>query len=100
MKKEFLSRIEFELEHRFYYLNYPEPVSAGYWKDGNGKFVPIDSMGLDHLKASINLLKKDRKAFAKAYAGALNEKEVVGALMPLLDAKIEELAAMLKKKAS
>lgn len=100
MTNEFLLRIEHELECRFYYLNYPKPVPPGFWKDGDGNFVEIESMGLDHLKASINLLKRDRKAFAKAYTGALNEGEVVGALMPLLDAKLGELEVMLRNKAS
>ena len=84
------------LKQRFYYLEYPEPVPAGYWKDGRGRYVPMETMGLDHLKASINMVRKDQRTFLNsAHSGGKYEF-----LLPLIVAKINELQAMLTRKAA
>lgn len=100
MTDDALHRISFEIEHRLYYLEYPNVVPPGFWKDGNGQFIPIESMKLDHLKASIQRLQKDRAAFLKAYKGAKHERELIDSLLPLIDAKQNELRAALIKSSS
>ena len=84
------------LKLRFYYLEYPVPVPSGYWKGADGKYVPMESMGLDHLKASINIICKDQRAFHNSpYSEGKYDF-----LLPLIDAKLNELQATLTKKAS
>ena len=94
-------RIVREIEDRFYYIEYPRNVPKHLWKDGAGKFHGMDTMELGHLKASIRLVQKDRKAFIDAiesYKGDLNGHEAAKALLPLVDEKLQELQEVFKRK--
>ena len=92
MTNDALPRLPPALEQRFYYLEYPNPVPSGFWKDGNGKYVPMELMGLDHLKASIQRILNDREAFLTAHNDGKYDF-----LLPLIDAKLNELREALIK---
>ena len=91
--------IAFEIEHRFYYIEYPDGVGENLWKDREGNILFIDDMGLDHLKASIRLIEKNITAFNKHWEGFSNGPEVIKELLPLAKAKLNELKVVLIKKA-
>jgi hypothetical protein len=100
MTNEVMERIAFEVSTRFYYIEYPDGVPLYIWKDGNGEHKYIEKMGLDHLKASINTVQKDKKAFLKSYSKDLNGPAIIEAIIPLIDKKLSELQEVLKRKAN
>jgi len=91
MTDQIRERIAFEIKHRFYYIDYPNGVPQYLWKDGNGDYKDMESMGLDHLKASIKRLKKDKASFLEAYRLDMNGPALTEALIPLVDNKLNEL---------
>ena len=101
MDDKLKERIAFELENRFYYIGYPANVPEFLWKDGEGKYRNMHTMGLDHLKASIRRIQKDRKAFwemLELYKGDPIGPELVKALLPLVDEKLKQLQEVFKEK--
>ncbi len=59
MTEQQLEILQVELKTRFYYVEYPVPVPATFWKDRLGELHFVSDMGLDHLKASIKLVQRD-----------------------------------------
>ena len=97
--KEQIKRIEFWIKKIFYYVEYPEPVQEYWWKDREGKWIFMDDMGLDHLKASARRIQKDvQKFMALSSRKDINypifEKELV---IPA-SKKQQELEEVLKQK--
>ena len=92
MTNDALPRLPPALEQRFYYLEYPNPVPSGFWKDGNGKYVPMELMGLGHLKASIQRILNDREAFLTVHSDGKYDF-----LLLLIDANLDELREALIK---
>ncbi|TCT19709.1 hypothetical protein [Thiobaca trueperi] len=96
MTKDQLATIKCEIRLNFHYVNYPENISAGLWRDGAGKIHFMDDMGLDHLKASIRKVERD---IARLYRSD-REQEVIDALIPLAEQKLSELKDEFKLKAN
>lgn len=100
MADDFLERIKYQVEHKFYYIEYPNGVTKDIWKDREGERHDMQEMGLDHLKASIRLLKNNRDELKDSNAkGSPVAKKVKEALLPLIDKKLRELEDNFKKKA-
>lgn len=92
-------RIEFWIEKIFYYVEYPEPVQDYWWKDRECKWMFMDDMGLDHLKASARRIQKDVEEFMASSSKKdknypIFEKEL---LIPAKK-KQKELEEVLRKK--
>jgi len=100
MEQDNQQRLDLEIERRFHYVEYPNGVTSFIWKDGRGESVFMESMSVEHLKFSIGKVRKDKAAFQRKYKGALNEDEMMSALIPLVDKKLNELQAVLNKKTS
>lgn len=49
-KEHLEDRIKFFIKNIFYYLEYPNGVTDGFWKNGNGNYEDMREMGIDHLK--------------------------------------------------
>ncbi|MEA9772615.1 hypothetical protein VDF71_15260 [Xanthomonas campestris pv. raphani] len=100
--EEFERKVHFELEHGLYFLfiEWPDnPVSKWHWLDREGKIMVMDSMGLDHLKASSRLVENSLESFLLRRSGPKrSQTEVTKALEPLIREKLEELKATLRKK--
>lgn len=92
--------IEYEIGSRFYYIEYPSVIPEKFWKDGGGELVFIPDMGLDHLKACIRRMEKDIEAFNKHWTGFSNGPAVQRKLLPLVEAKLDELRRAFAKKVS
>jgi len=92
--------IDHEIGTRFYYIEYPRGTPERFWKDGDGELVFIPDMGLDHLKACIRRIEKDIEAFSKHWAGFSNGPAVQRKLLPLVEAKLDELRKAFTKKAT
>lgn len=58
-------RLDFWIKTSFYFIKYPEPCPEGLWIDREDKYVPIHSMSLDHLKASVKLIEREVNSFLK-----------------------------------
>jgi hypothetical protein len=91
-------RIDFEIKHRFYYIEYPNGIGENLWKDRAGKLNFIDEMGLDHLKASILLIEKNIRDFKEAYKRDVNDPSLMELLLPLAQSKLEELKKIFHQK--
>ena len=98
MTNEVLERIRFELQNRFYYIEYPDGVPQYIWKDRDGNYTMMDKMGLDHLKASMRRVENDKAAFVKSYSKDLNGPAITAALIPLIEKKLNELREILDGK--
>ncbi|ANB96744.1 hypothetical protein [Vibrio parahaemolyticus] len=64
MSKTVEEVLEFELKHEFHFVEVPDNVPEFIWKNANGEFVFMDSMGLDHLKASIGKVNRSGPQFS------------------------------------
>lgn len=91
--------IETEIETRFYYIEYPDGTPERFWKNGDGELVFIPDMGLDHLKACVRRIEKDIQAFDKHWRDFSNGAAIRKALLPLAEAKLDELRKAFVKKA-
>lgn len=87
-------QIQYELKNRFYYIEYPENITPGWWRDREGKEHFMEDMGLDHLKASINLVDRDIKKFIEVK----KHSEILELLTPLANQKLSELKEAFKQK--
>lgn len=92
-------KIEYEIKHRFYFVEYPDGIGEDVWKDREGNIHFIDDMGLDHLKASIRLIEKNITDFNKHLESFSNGPEVKEALLPHVESKLNELKKALLVKA-
>ncbi|MDF4588151.1 hypothetical protein P3439_23160 [Vibrio parahaemolyticus] len=94
MSKTVEEVLEFELKHEFHFVEVPDNVPEFIWKNANGEFIFMDSMGLDHLKASIGKVNR-----AITYLDNSNRhKEVKQALLPPAKVKLQELKDMFAEK--
>ena len=90
--------VQFHLEHGFYFLfiDWPDnPVPDYTWMDREGNIRFMDSMGLDHLKASSKLIEN---ALRRLLSAPTPPDEVVAALEPYARAKLRELKETLREK--
>jgi hypothetical protein len=94
MTKDQLDAIKYEIHVSFHYVDYPENMSVGIWRDGAGETQFIDDMGLDHLKASIQKLQNDIARLSRSG----REPEVIGALVSLAEQKLSELKSAFQLK--
>ena len=94
-----VERIEFWIKTTFYYVGYPEHIDEYWWVDREGKWMSMDNMQLDHLKASANLIKRDVKQFMNSTSKKETNYDVFEQYL-LIPAKIKcnELEEVLKKK--
>lgn len=94
--------IKFELEQRLYFIfvSWPDnPVPPHWWRDREGHLMPMASMGLDHLKASIRRAEKDLKEFLRDRSGPRSAPtNVTRALEPIIRKKIAELNDEFREK--
>ena len=99
-KEHLEDRIEFFIKHKFYYLEYPDGVTEGFWKDGDGNNIYMPDMEMDHLKACIRLIEKDMDAYDNSKAKDSAHQPVREALFPLAEKKLKELKEEFKRKAN
>lgn len=99
-KEHLEDRIEFFIKHRFYYLEYPDGVTEGFWKDGDANYVHMRDMSMDHLRACIRLIEKDMEVYDNNKAKDMAHLPVSEALFPLAEKKLQELKEEFKTKAS
>lgn len=97
-KEHLEDRINFYIKHSFYYLEYPKGVTKEFWKDGDGKYLHMPDMEMDHLKACIRRIKKDMEAYDNSKAKDIAHLPVREALFPLAEKKLKELKAEFKIK--
>ena len=77
----------------FYYIDYPVNVPLEWRKNGEGKSILINSMGLDHLKASVKMIERDLKYLAY-------DKEINKVIIPRANEKLSELRKAFNNKAA
>jgi len=87
MKEKQMIILNFEIKNNLYFIEYPDNVTEGWWKDGEGKLHRVSSMGLDHLKACIKTVEKGINHLKDSGRDA----EIIEALMPLAQQKLLEL---------
>lgn len=92
---EIVEYIEYEIKFSMYYLEYPDDIPAGIWKDGAGERHYMREMGLDHLKASVNLVERDIKRLERSG----RPEAVLNALMPKAQSVLEHLKSEFRRKA-
>lgn len=92
---EIVELIRYEIKYSMYYLEYPDDLPAGIWKDGAGELKYMREMGLDHLKASVGLVERDIKLLERSGRPA----EVLDVLLPKARWVLEHLKAEFKRKA-
>lgn len=76
-----------------YYIEYPDDVPDGIWKDRAGELHYICDMGLDHLKASVKIVERDIKRLDG------RPKAMIDVLLPKANAKLNELKSAFNLKA-
>lgn len=86
--------IRFEIKNAMYYVEYPDDVQNGLWKNGKGDLLYINEMGLDHLKSSIMMIKRD----IKRLGGAGRPAEVTNILIPKAQHVLAQLEAAFNRK--
>ncbi|HYD69965.1 hypothetical protein [Azospirillum sp.] len=94
MTEEELGLLEFEIEHTYYYIGYPDNVRHNFWKDGAGEFKFMPEMGLDHLKSCIKKVEKDIAALE--HSG--RPSAVIDAIHSRSSQKLDELKAVFSRK--
>lgn len=98
-KEHLEDRIKFYIKHSFYYLEYPNGVTKEFWKDGDGEYLHMPNMEMDHLKACICPIKKDMAAYDNRNIKDTVHLLVRKVLFPLAEKKLKELKAAFKIKA-
>jgi hypothetical protein len=93
-------RINFYIGHSFYYLEYPYGVTEGFWKDGNGKYILIEDMDMDHLKGCIRRIEKDLEQYDHPKMKDQNYQPIRDILFPLAEKKIAELKIEFQRQAN
>ncbi len=78
LSPEIVELIQQEIKHPMYYVEFPDDIPNGIWKDGAGKLHYMSDMGLDHLKASIRMVERDIKRLEQSHL----PEEVVAVLAP------------------
>ncbi|PTP57482.1 hypothetical protein CWO01_23730 [Vibrio splendidus] len=93
-------RLDFWIKTSFHFIEYPEPCPEGFWIDRNGKFLSMYEMGLDHLKASANLVEREVNNFLKHISKSDTNMPIYEEfLIKPAQAKKAELKAIFKEKA-
>lgn len=87
-----------EIENRFYYVDHDDSSGKFWWKDRLGKNHFMNDMGLDHLRASISLVKRDIENFVAHWEKFSNGPEVSKVLLPLAKSKLKELKEVYVEK--
>jgi hypothetical protein len=82
LNAEIVELIECEIKYPMYYIEYPEDVPQGIWKDGAGKYHYISDMGLDHLKASARLVERDIQRLEQSGRAMRSAVRIADASMP------------------
>ena len=104
LTKDEKSQLAYELEHRLYflYIDWPDnPVPAHHWMTRDGEVVAMESMSLDHLKASATLAQNALDGFVHdRRSGGGGASTVIEALRPIAKRKIAELREILLEKAN
>lgn len=95
MLPEIAEFIEYEIQYSMYYIEYPEDVPNGIWKDGAGERHYISEMGLDHLKASVQMVERDIKRLSQSG----RPDDVIDVLMPKAKAVLTQLKVEFNRKA-
>lgn len=94
LDQEIIDLIQSEIKHSMYYVEFPDDVPTGLWKDGAGKLHYVSEMGLDHLKASIRMVERDIERLEKSHL----PEDVVNALAPKAAGILARLKMEFSKK--
>lgn len=94
MTEEELDLLEFDIQHAYYYIGYPNNIRYNYWRDGAGELKHMPEMGLDHLKACIKKLEKDLRELN--HSG--RPSAVIAEIRSRATEKLSELKAAFQKK--
>lgn len=92
---EIVELIQLEIKHSMYYVEFPNDVPNGLWKDGAGKLNYMSDMGLDHLKVSIRMVERDIKRLEQSHL----PEEVINVLAPKAASVLGRLKTEFNKKA-
>jgi len=95
LSPEIVELIQQEIKHPMYYVDFPDDIPNGIWKDGAGKFHYMSDMGLDHLKASIRMVERDIKRLEQS----LLPEEVIAVLAPKAAGVLGQLKSEFRKRA-
>jgi hypothetical protein len=95
LSPEIVELIQFEIKYSMYYVEFPDDVPNGIWKDGAGELHYMSDMGLDHLKASIRMVERDIKRLGQSD----RPEEVIKVLSPKATSVLARLKTEFSKKA-
>lgn len=86
MNKGYEVTIKKQLKHDFHFIDYPDDINEGNWKDPSGKYNPIINMDLTHVSNCISKI-----AFSiKKLKASPKPEYVKDFLISLAQKKIEE----------
>jgi hypothetical protein len=94
LDQEIIDLIQSEIKHSMYYVEFPDDVPNGLWKDGAGKLHYVSEMGLDHLKASIRMVERDIRRLEQSHL----PEEVIRVLAPKAAGVLGRLKIEFSKK--
>lgn len=94
LDQEIVELILSEIKHSMYYVEFPDDVPYGLWKDGAGELHYVSEMGLDHLKASIRMVERDIKRLKQSHL----PEEVIDVLAPKAASVLGRLRSEFEKK--
>jgi hypothetical protein len=87
--------VRVEINTRFYYVRYPDPLPTMFWQNRVGELEYISELGLDHLKNSIQLVERDLRYLKDSH----RPQDVVDALQPVAEEILANLREEFKRKA-
>lgn len=90
-KEHLIDRIEYNIKHIFYYLEYPDGVLESFWKDREGHRIHMPDMEIDYLKACILLVEKNIQEYNNKKLKDIAFESVRNSLIPLAEKKLKEL---------
>lgn len=91
---EIVMLIQSEIKHSTYYIEFPDDVPNGLWKDGAGALHYMSEMSLDHLKASIRMVERDIKRLEQSHLPV----DVIKVLAPKAAGVLARLKTEFSKK--
>jgi hypothetical protein len=100
ISKQLEERIAFYIERLFCYLEYPDGVTEGFWKDANGSYISIEDMDMDYLKNCIRRIEKNLEQYDSQKIKDQNHQLIRGILFPLAEKKLIELRAEFQRQAN
>lgn len=94
MHPEHLDLIKWDIKDMMYYIEYPDDVPPGCWKNGAGELTYICDLGIEHLQNCIKRVERDIKHLKQS-----NRPEpVIDALLPRAKEVLRQLKEEYERK--